>query len=240
MISDASQKGFESASPLSLAHSGQMAVVQKNDRAGLEGGCDFANDSRGVMWNAVVAGDRPTRELQAQFPGGEVDEGIRHPNGGTEPGRLLSVRIAYRRGTTGDFASRPGQASGPESGGGMAEGVVLHQVALVAHPAAKLRVGDGFFSNHKKLRPNPLAGEHIEELGSLAGIRTIIDRQAGLRALRCEARFHRAKPSAVAHHSGKNQHPSEKGSCEILPSHAENERRIRQILSPSRPRRSRK
>ena len=56
MASDASQKGFECASTLSLTHSGQVAVVQKNDPAGLEGGCDFSNYASGIVRQAVVAG----------------------------------------------------------------------------------------------------------------------------------------------------------------------------------------
>ena len=55
MATDASQKGFECASPVSLAHSWQVAVMEKNDRAGLERGCDFANDAGGIVGNPVVA-----------------------------------------------------------------------------------------------------------------------------------------------------------------------------------------
>jgi hypothetical protein len=55
MFFDAIQKGFESASPLTFRHSGQVAVVRKNDRPGSQCGGYFFHDAAGLMPDAVVA-----------------------------------------------------------------------------------------------------------------------------------------------------------------------------------------
>ena len=236
MVTDASQKGFECASTLSLAHSGQVAVVQKNNPAGLERGCDFSNNAGGIVWHAVVAGGRPTGEFQPKFSRGEVDERVRHSDGSAKPRRLASRRFTDRSGATSDLTAGAARAGGPKAGGGVRKCVVLHQMTLVPHPAAQLGVGGGFFPDHKKLRPHFLAGEEIENLRSLAGIGAVIDRQAQLRTSRGKAVFNGAEPRGIPNNAGENQQPPEEGTRKAVAAHGCEVLGNRKILSPSRPR----
>jgi len=235
MIPDASQKGFECASPLSLAHSGQMAVMRENDRAGPEGGCNFANDAGRIVGNSVMACGRPARKPQSEFVRGEMDERVGHSNGSTKPRWLASRRFPDGGGATHDLTAGSSRAGGPERCGGVGESVVLHPMTLVPHPAAQLRVRGRFFSNHKKLRPHSLAGEEIENLRGLAWIGAVVNREAQMAAIGSKAGFHGAEPGGIPNHAGKNQQPPEKSARKATTLH-DCEVFSRKMLSPSRPR----
>ena len=216
-----------------------MAFVQENDGAGPEGGGDFCDDACRVVRHSVISRGRPTGESQSGVARGEVDKRIRHTDRSAKAARGDADRLANGFRALDDLAARAAWPGGPERGDGVREGVVLHQMPFVAHPAAQGGMGGGFFSDHIKLGTHSLAGQEIEDLRGLARIGAVVDRQAHLVAAGREVFFHRAEPLAVPHHTREYEHPAEKRSPEAVASHGCAASGRRKILSPSRPRRSR-